>query len=195
MDNKNTSADDMRRRAEAIVSEKLAALSDTPALSSEELTSLVHELQVHQVQLEMQNEALREAQLALQVAHDKYIDLYDYAPVGYLTVDNRGTIHEANLTASHLLGVNRVSLIGKPIYHFILKEDLDSCYLNLQQVFATHEETICELRFIRQNGDQFYAQLESVAVEDKEGRSTFARLIVSDITERKRIEEEKERLI
>ena len=73
MDNKNTSADEMRRRAEAIVSEKLAALSDTPTLSSEELRNLVHELQVHQVQLEMQNEALREAQLALQLAPSRRI--------------------------------------------------------------------------------------------------------------------------
>ncbi len=195
MDNKNTSADEMRRRAEAIVSEKLAALSDTPTLSSEELRNLVHELQVHQVELEMQNEALREAQLALQMAHDKYIDLYDYAPVGYLTADNKGIIHKANLTATHLLEVDRMTLIGKPIARFVFKEDSDSCYLKLQQVFATHEKLIWELRFMKQNGDQFYAQLEGMAVEDKEGRSTFARLIISDITERKRIEEEKERLI
>ena len=195
MDNKDNSVDDMRRGAETIVNEKLAALSDTPRLSSEELTSLVHELQVHQVQLEMQNEALREAQLALQMAHDKYIELYDYAPVGYLTVDNRGTIHEANLASTHLLGVDRMLLIGKPIFRFVFKEDSDSCYSKLQQIFATHEKLICEVRFIRHDGDQFYGQLEGVAVEDKEERSTFARLIVSDITERKRIEEEKERLI
>ncbi len=189
MDNKNTSADEMRRRAEAIVSEKLAALSDTRTLSSEELRNLVHEIQVHQVELGMRNEALREAQLALQVEHDKYIDLYDYAPVGYLTADNKGIIHEANLTATHLLGVDRVSFIGKPISHFIFNEDLDTFYLKLQQVFATQEKLICELRFVKENGDQFYAQLEGVAVEDKEGRSTSARLILSDITERKRIEE------
>jgi PAS domain S-box-containing protein len=195
VDNKNTSADEMRRRAEAIVSEKLAALSDTPTLSSEELRNLVHELQVHQVELEMQNEALCEAQLALQVAHDKYIDLYDYAPVGYVTVDNKGIIHEANLTATHLLGVDRVSLIRKPISRFVFKKDSDTLYLKLQQVFATQEKLICELRFVKENGDQFYTQLEGMAVEDKEGRSTFARLIISDITERKRIEEEKERLI
>ena len=195
MDNKNGSADDMRRRAEAIVSEKLAALSDTPTLSSEELRNLVHELQVHQVELEMQNEALCEAQLALQVAHDKYIDLYDYAPVGYVTVDNKGIIHEANLTATHLLGVDRVSLIGKPISRFVFKKDSDTLYLKLQQVFATQEKLICELRFVKEDGDQFYAQLEGMAVEDKEGRWAFVRLIISDITERKRIEEEKERLI
>ncbi|MGA8830609.1 MAG: PAS domain S-box protein, partial [Desulfomonilaceae bacterium] len=185
MDNKNISADEMRRRAEAIVSEKLAAISDTPTLSSEELRNLVHEFQVHQVQLEMQNEALHEAQLALQMAHDKYIDLYDYAPVGYLTADNKWIIYEANLTATRLLGVDRMSLIGKPIARFVFKEDSDSCYLQLQQLFATQEKLICELRFVKENGDQFYAQLEGVAVEDKEGRSTFARLILSDITERK----------
>ncbi len=195
MDNKDNSVDDMRRGAEAIVNEKLAALSDTPRLSSEELTSLVHELQVHQVQLEMQNEALREAQLALQMAHDKYIELYDYAPVGYLTVDNRGIIHKANLASTHLLGVDRMLLIGNPISRFVFKDDSDSFYSKFQQIFATHEKLICELRFIRHNGGEFYAQVDGMAVEDKEGRSTFARLIVSDITERKRIEEAKEHLI
>jgi hypothetical protein len=67
--------------------------------------------------------------------------------------------------------------------------------LKLQQVFATQEKLIGELRFVKENGDQFYAQLEGMAVEDKERRSAFVRLIISDITERKRIEEEKERLI
>lgn len=193
MDNKNTSVDDMRRRAEAIVSEKLAALPDTPIVSSaEELRNLVHELQVHQVQLEMQNEALSEAQLALQAAHDKYIDLYDYAPVGYLTVDNKGIIHEANLTVTRLLGVDRASLIGKPISHFVFREDSDTCYLKLQQVFATREKFICELRFVKENSDQFYAQLEGIAVEDRDGNFTRAGIILTDISERKRVEAEKE---
>ncbi len=193
MDYKNGSLDDIRRRAEATVNEKSSALRDAPTVSSaEELKKLVHELQVHQIQLEMQNEALREAQLALQVAHDKYIDLYDYAPVGYLTVDNKGIIYEANLTATILLGVDRAPLIGKPIYKFVFKDDLDDCYLKLQQIFSTREKLICELRLVKQNGDQFHAQLEGIAVEVREGRSVFARLIFSNITDRKRIEQEKE---
>jgi PAS domain S-box-containing protein len=154
---------------------------------------IIHELQVHQIELEMQIEALREAQQALQETHDKYIDLYDYAPVGYLTVDNKGTIHEANLTATHLLGVDRVSLVGKPLSHFVFKDNSDTCYLKVRQVFLTQEKMICELRFVKENGDQFYAQLEGVAAQDLDGKVPRARVILSDISERKRIEERLER--
>ncbi len=183
-----------KSRLRAVAEEKLSKLQDTPQeLKEKTPEEIIHELQVHQIELEMQNETLREAQQALQEAHDRYIDLYDYAPVGYFTVDKKGTIHEANLTATSLLGVDRVSLVGKPLSLFVSRDDSDTCYLKLRHVFLTQEKMICELRFVKEKGDQFYAQLEGITVQDLDGKVTRARIILTDISKRKRIEETLER--
>jgi PAS domain S-box-containing protein len=183
-----------KSRLRAVAEEKLSKLQDTPhELKEKTPEDIIHELQVHQIELEMQNETLREAQQALQEAHDRYIDLYDYAPVGYFTVDKKGTIHEANLTATSLLGVDRVSLVGKPLSHFVFEDDSDTCYLKLRQVFLIQEKMTCELRFVKEKGDQFYAQLEGITVQDLDGKVTRARIIFTDISKRKRIEETLER--
>jgi PAS domain S-box-containing protein len=188
MTNQNDSGHDLRKRAEKYLKRKLSDFDAESTLSTQALRDVVHELQVHQIELEMQNEELSEAHLALQAAHDKYIDLYDYAPVGYLTVDNKGTVNEANLTATHLLGINRASLVGKPLSRFVFRDDLDDCYFKLQQVFETQKKLTCELRLVKENGDQFHAQIEGMTVDNKEGPPASARLALLDITERKKAE-------
>ena len=80
----------------------------------EDVRKLVEELQIHQIELEMQNEELRSVQYELEQSRKKYSDLYDFAPVGYLTINEEGRIVEANLTAAKQLGVERSILIGKP---------------------------------------------------------------------------------
>jgi hypothetical protein len=195
MTNQNDSGHDLRKRAEKYLKRKLSDFDAESTLSTQALRDVVHELQVHQIELEMQNEELTEAHLALQLAHDKYIDLYDYAPVGYITVDNKGIIHEANLTATHLMGINRASLVGKPISRFVFKDDLDTCYSKLQQVFENQKKLTCELRLVKETGDQFHAQIEGMTVDNKEGPPASALLALLDITERKQIEQEKERLV
>ena len=104
---------DLRKRAESILKESADVLEEVD-LSSEKMRLLVHELRVHQIELEMQNAELRQAQLALGESRDRYLDLYDYAPVGYFTLDENALILEANLTAVRLLGIDKESLFKRP---------------------------------------------------------------------------------
>ena len=103
---------ELRKRAEKALPKKLPENLKSAECSHEEMLSLIHELQVHQIELEMQNDELRRTQLDLEAARDKYTDLYDFAPVGYFTIDEQGLIEEANLTAADLLSTDRQSLIG-----------------------------------------------------------------------------------
>ena len=100
---------DLRRRAQALLHEKPQALGNIP---TEDIQQLIHELQVHQIELEMQNEELRQVQLQLAKARDKYFDLYDFAPVGYFTLDKNALVVEANLAGANLLNVERRALIN-----------------------------------------------------------------------------------
>ena len=110
------------------------------------MATLIHELRVHQIELKMQNEELRRIQGELEKTRDRYSHLYDFAPVGYFTVSEKGIIEEANLTIAAMLGVERSALIGKPFTHFILKEDQDIFYKHRQQLLETEEPQSCELR-------------------------------------------------
>jgi PAS domain S-box-containing protein len=113
---------------------------------------------VHQIELEMQNEELRRAQAELDVTQARYFDLYDLAPVGYCTLNEKGVIQEANLTAALLLGVARKALVGKPIFRFIVKADQDIYYLHRKQLFETGQPQACELRMKKTDGTSFWAQ-------------------------------------
>jgi two-component system, cell cycle sensor histidine kinase and response regulator CckA len=160
---------------------------DIKKLSEADVRKLAHELQVYQIELEMQNEELRKAQIEIEESHQKYSDLYDFAPVGYFTVDEKGLILKANLIGALKLGLERGSLIGKPLSRFIVKEDQDIFYLHHRQVLKTKKLEMCELRMMKKGSPQFYAQLESEIVLDHNDHQ--CRIIVSDITERKKMEE------
>ena len=122
-----TKATALRRQAEALLR---TTDRDVAAMPVKDVQQLVHELQVHQVELTLQNEELRRTQVALEAARDRYMELYDCAPVGYLTLDLRGTILGANLPACKLLGVNRKDLLGEPAIRFVAARD--------QAVFLRH---------------------------------------------------------
>src|SRR5581483_1101861 len=92
------------------------------------------ELEVHQIELELQNEELRRTQLKLIEARDNYLNLYEFAPVGYLTLCVNRVIRQANLTASKLLGLERGKLENTPIEHFVTKDVRDALYMHLQTV-------------------------------------------------------------
>ncbi len=179
----------LRKRAEESVDRKVSDMEDITALSPEEVQRLVHELRVHQIELEVQNEDLRQAQVKLEELKDRYVDLYDFAPVGYLTLNQKGLILEANLTAVRLLGEDRQTLIKRPFSGFVCQPYGDAYYLHLQQVFETKSKQTCEIELKRKEGSHFFAQMECIALEDENGQSNRCRGIIVDITERKKREE------
>ncbi|MEI6226457.1 MAG: PAS domain-containing protein, partial [Deltaproteobacteria bacterium] len=101
------------------------------AKPKESTAALVSQLQVHQIELEMQNEELRRAHLELEEARDRYVDLFEFAPVGYLTLDEAGQVNHANLTSATLLGVERKGLLGLPFAGFVDPSDADRWHLFL----------------------------------------------------------------
>ena len=137
---------DLRRRAEELLRGNPA---DLAVLPPEEAGRLLHELQVHQIELEMQNDELRKAQLELEASRVKYFDLYDMAPVGYFTVSEKGLILEANLRAAQLLGVERNRLVKQPLTRYIVPEDQDIYYLHRKRLLETGARQVCELRMCR----------------------------------------------
>ena len=179
---------DLRQKAEAVFLEQSAQHSkDLSSLSPGETHRMLHELRVHQIELEMQNDELRKAQESLDLSHARYLDLYDFAPVSYLTLSKQGLILEANLTASTMLGMTRDNLVRYPITQFILKEDQDIYYLFRNRLFETSEPQECELRIVKKDEATFWARLEATTVEGPDGMPT-CRVVLSDITERKQVE-------
>jgi len=176
----------LRSQAEKIARIEEAQTLD--ALSPEEARQTLHELRVHQIELEIQNEELRRAQVELDAARSCYFDLYDLAPVGYCTISEPGLILEANLTAVTMLGVARADLVNQPLFRFIFKEDHNIYYLHRKQLFETGAPQVCELRMLKSNGAQFWSRLEATVAQDDDGAPTF-RIVLSDIAERKRAEE------
>jgi PAS domain S-box-containing protein len=143
---------------------------------------------VHQIELEMQNEDLRQAQLDLEAARDKYTDLYDFAPVGYFSMSDKGSILDANLVCASMLGMEREKLTGKRFSQFIAKDDQDVFYLHRQKLFQTKTKQVCELKISKKDGNEFYAQLESSPVTEPAGSGSAVRSSLSDISERKQAE-------
>lgn len=167
-------------------------LENTPidGLSNEDVRTLAHELRVHQIELEMQNSELRKDQTIITESRKKYSDLYNFAPVGYFTLDEKGLILDVNLTAARMLGNERSSLIKKTMSVFVVKEDQDILYLHRKKVIETKSKQSCELRILNiKDNQQFYAQLESKLAFDHEDKSKRMLVIINDITERKRMEE------
>ena len=150
---------------------------------------LIHELQVHQIELEMQNEELRRVQLELEESRSKYFSLFDLAPVGYFTLDENSLILEANLTSAELLALERCDLIKRKFSHFITQDSQDVFYLHCKQVLRTKKKQTCELRLKRKDSSEFYAELLSISCQDPEGNFSQFRIAVTDITDRKRAEE------
>ncbi len=177
----------LRKRAERLLSK---TGKDLTKIHFKDIKALVQELQVHQIELELQNEELRRIQDLLEMSRSKYADLYDFAPVGYFSFDRNGRILEANLTAGRLLGIERSFLIGKPFNVFILPEGQNVFFLHRRKIIESGLQERCELRLKRKGGVSFYVSLESMGVKGSEGWVTEIRSAMIDMTERKQLEKE-----
>jgi two-component system cell cycle sensor histidine kinase/response regulator CckA len=181
---------ELRQRAEEKLKEATSDGEDLSGVSPERMASLIHELQVHQIELKMQNDELRRIQGELERTRDKYSHLYDFAPVGYFTVSEKGIIEEVNLTGAAMTGIERSALIGKPFTRLVLRDDQDIFYKYRQRLLETETSRSSELRLVRNDGHEFYARMECMVIKNKGDDLRQIRAVVSDITERKRMEEE-----
>ncbi|KAA3659204.1 MAG: PAS domain S-box protein [Chloroflexi bacterium] len=171
---------ELRQKAESV----LRGVSvDVTTLSTKEMQQLMHELQVHQIELEMQNETLRLAQTQLSQSREQYVDLYDSSPVGYLTITKKGLIKQANLTSASVLRVDRTPLLNKPFSRYVTRASQDRYFLHHRQVLKTKSMQTCELKLVTSDGTEFDARLDSIPDEDGHFRTTL-----HDITEQKQAE-------
>lgn len=178
---------DLRRRAEEALERQSGVFRK---IQPDDVQHLIHDLQVHEIELELQNEELRRIQRELEASRDRYADLYDLAPIGYFTLSEKGLILEANLTGASMLGVERVSLIKRPLTQFINREDQDTFYLQRKQLFETQAPQVCEIRLLRNDKSQFWARIEAIPAQSSAGDGIVCRAMVSDITEQLRAKQQ-----
>ncbi len=183
---KPNDATELRKRAQEQLDKQTSSV--TEPLSAHEVRRLLHELEIHQIELEMQNDELRRSKADLEASQERLVDLYDFAPVGYCVISEEGLIKEANLTAADLLEVPRGELIQQPLSRFIPKEDQDTFYLCKKRLFEEGNPQSCNLRLIRFDGGPFWAHLETTIAQDENGM-TVCRLVLNDISDQKKIEE------
>lgn len=159
---------------------------DMEHMSATQVRRLVYELQVTQIELQLQNEELQRTQVELEAARNRYQYLYDYAPVGYLTLTPDGVIQEANLTAATLLATDRKLLIGAVLTRFLAAETRDTLYLHLRRVAAESGLCSCDIVVPQANGSHLWLRLESVAERSALGLMTQCRMVMLDLTARKK---------
>jgi PAS domain S-box-containing protein len=177
--------DELRKVAEKRIKESQRNFDNTPP---EVTKQVAYELQVHQVELEMQNDELLRTQAELEESRARYFDLYNLAPVGYFTLNEKSIILEANLTFTNLLGVVRDALTKQPLTRFIFKEDQDIFYLHYKQLLETGTPQVCELRMLHSDSTQFWGRLEATTFMDDKNNQ-ICRVVISDITKSKDAEE------
>ncbi len=179
MSNKPTEQNPLRAETEAQLAD--LTLKEIPPRSVEEL---LHELRGYQIELEMQNEALRQSQITLEESRDRYVDFYDFAPTGYITLNREALITEINLTGATLLGKERSKLTNRRFAQFVAPEDLDLWHRHFMAVLQHDSKQTCELEIHRGDKSRLPVQLDSLRLE-KDGKAPVVRIALTDITERK----------
>lgn len=162
----------------------MAAVQSRTRASARSQSELVHELEVHQIELEMQNEELRHAQIDLAEARDRYVDLYDFAPVGYFTLDAHGVVTAANLTGAKMLGAVRSSMVGHGLSRFVLPSQVDCWHRHVRQTLRGDLPGRIELELRKASGETFHAQLDSTSTRSETAPPVLW-VALTDITIRK----------
>lgn len=148
---------------------------------------MLHELQVHQIELEMQNEELRQAHVAIEESRDRYLDLFEFAPIGYFTLDANNLIAEVNFVGAALLGEDRKKLLLKPFSKFIVAEESDQFYLRMSRLSRDEVQQNYDIQIKRDDASTRYVHVDAMRVKKNDGSVTF-RITLTDITKSKRIE-------
>ncbi len=187
-DKENSDGSELRHRAEKQMQTEPAGPEEIDGMSTKDMAKMIHELRVHQIELKMQNEELRRIQEELEEARDRYSHLYDFAPVGYLTVNEKGIVEGANLTFATLMGMERSAVVGKPFSRFIQREDQDVYYLNIQRLLESGALQSFKLRLTKNDGSDFFTNLECMLIRENVSAPKQIRIVVSDITEQKKLE-------
>ena len=185
---------ELRRQAEELLRDKISNTASSTAEEGRDTLSLVHELQVHQIELEMQNEELMRSKLEAECAMMKYSDLYDFAPIGLFTLNSQGEIKEINLAGAALLSQERRNLLGRRFLLFVAPEDRRPFNEFIKKTLETSAKQTCEFSLVSEEGSTVYAHIEGAATKDSLQSECQCRIAIIDITERKLMEEELERL-
>ncbi|MBU1344885.1 MAG: PAS domain S-box protein [Proteobacteria bacterium] len=177
----------LRRQAEDLMKDNAFI---QPPDAVENPLQLIHELSTYQIELELQNEELQLSQQALMESRESYARLYDFAPVGYLTVSRKGRIQKVNLTFADMLSTERSALVNQPFSTCILPEDQDIYFVHCRKLKESGMPQRCKLRIQKKDGTCFYVNLESSAVSNKDKAPEQYRTVVIDISEYQQIEQE-----
>ncbi len=185
----------LRKTAEQIVKNKKSKPHD---LSSEDTAKLIHELEVHQVELELQNEQLRQAQRNIELSRSRYLELFHQAPVGYATLDASGFINQVNLTLSDMLNLDISDLINKPLTNFILPDDRNIFLARFKAFFKQPQGKSVEVRMPVHEGGQIHVSLRASRSEPPEtvSESEYGQLLLLTVTDinKEKVAEEKIRI-
>jgi len=185
----NGAETDLRRQAEEKAGRNFAQEPEKMEKLSVETGKLLHELRVHQIELEMQNEELRASRQELEASRARYFELYNLAPVGYITIGENGLILEGNLTFATLVDMPMGTLLRQPFSQLVINQDQDKYYLWKKRLIEKTEPQVCELRLLKKDGTDFWVRLLSNLAEKTDGAKVI-RAVVSDITGPKLIQGE-----
>jgi PAS domain S-box-containing protein len=181
---------ELRKKAEKQVKESTPGAK---AIRRSNILELNHELQVNQVELELQNDELRRSRLELESSYTKYFDLYDLAPIGYVTLDRHGIIREINLAGTELLGRDRRHLDGVVFARFVAQSSRDDFHRFFRRLFGSKERQECQLRLMTKKQSRLDVLLSGIAIRDEGGNLSLGQIALTDVTLSKRAEE-RERL-
>mgnify|MGYP003376562032 CR=1 FL=1 len=175
----------LRLAAEARL-EEIAASRETNGNALDQ-TKLIHELQVHQIEMEMQGESLKQAHAALETSHNRYLDLYELSPVGYLTLTPTGEIAEINMTGAQLFGLDRSGLLKRDFSAFVSREDSERWRQFFQSLVRQGGDGKAEFRLVRNDLNLIDLRLDCLAVR-REPENFVVHVAMTDITARKKAE-------